>query len=259
MKLAAWNVNSLKVRLPHLLDWLASAKPDVVCLQELKLDNPVFPVAEIEAAGYQAVFNGQKTYNGVAILSRHALSDVVLDIPGFADEQKRVISATLQTAQGPLRVVCAYCPNGQSVGSDKYDYKLRWYAALTEYLRQSLLATPQLAILGDYNIAPDDRDVHDPAAWKDQVLCSAPERAAFQALLDLGLHDSFRLFEQEPETWSWWDYRMNAFKRRMGLRIDHVLISDALRPHCRSSSVDSAPRALERPSDHAPVIADLAL
>lgn len=259
MKLAAWNVNSLKVRLPHLLDWLASAKPDVVCLQELKLDNPVFPVAEIEAAGYQAVFNGQKTYNGVAILSRHALSDVVLDIPGFADEQKRVISATLQTTLGPLRVVCAYCPNGQSVGSDKYDYKLRWYAALTEYLRQSLLVTPQLAILGDYNIAPDDRDVHDPAAWKDQVLCSAPERAAFQALLDLGLHDSFRLFEQAPETWSWWDYRMNAFKRRMGLRIDHVLISDALRPHCRSSSVDSAPRALERPSDHAPVIADLAL
>ena len=259
MKLAAWNVNSLKVRLPHLLDWLASAKPDVVCLQELKLDNPVFPVAEIEAAGYQAVFNGQKTYNGVAILSRHALSDVVLDIPGFADEQKRVISATLQTTQGPLRVVCAYCPNGQSVGSDKYDYKLRWYAALTDYLRQSLLATPQLAILGDYNIAPDDRDVHDPAAWKDQVLCSAPERAAFQALLDLGLHDSFRLFEQEPAIWSWWDYRMNAFKRRMGLRIDHVLISDALRPHCRSSSVDSAPRALERPSDHAPVIADLAL
>lgn len=259
MKLAAWNVNSLKVRLPHLLDWLASAKPDVVCLQELKLDNPVFPEAEIEAAGYQAVFNGQKTYNGVAILSRHALSDVVLDIPGFADEQKRVISATLQTTLGPLRVVCAYCPNGQSVGSDKYDYKLRWYAALTEYLRQSLLVTPQLAILGDYNIAPDDRDVHDPAAWKDQVLCSAPERAAFQALLDLGLHDSFRLFEQAPETWSWWDYRMNAFKRRMGLRIDHVLISDALRPHCRSSSVDSAPRALERPSDHAPVIADLAL
>lgn len=259
MKLATWNVNSLKVRLPHLLDWLASAKPDVVCLQELKLDNPLFPLAEIEAAGYTAVFNGQKTYNGVAILSRHALSDVVLDIPGFADEQKRVISATLQTAQGPLRVVCAYCPNGQSVGSDKYDYKLRWYGALTDYLRQSLLATPQLAILGDYNIAPDDRDVHDPAAWKDQVLCSAPERAAFQALLDLGLHDSFRLFEQEAAIWSWWDYRMNAFKRRMGLRIDHVLISDALRVHCRSCSVDSAPRALERPSDHAPVIADLAL
>ena len=260
MKIATWNVNSLAVRLPQVLDWLATNPIDVLCLQELKLTDDKFPLQALHDAGYGhcAVF-GQKTYNGVAILSRHALSDVVLDIPGFADEQKRVISATLQTAQGPLRVVCAYCPNGQSVGSDKYDYKLRWYAALTDYLRHSLLATPQLAILGDYNIAPDDRDVHDPAAWKDQVLCSAPERAAFQALLDLGLHDSFRLFEQEPATWSWWDYRMNAFKRRMGLRIDHVLISDALRPHCRSSSVDSAPRALERPSDHAPVIADLAL
>ncbi|MBK6971500.1 MAG: exodeoxyribonuclease III [Sterolibacteriaceae bacterium] len=252
MKLATWNVNSLKVRLPHLLDWLVRVQPDVVCLQELKLEDAAFPKAEIEAAGYHAAFSGQKIYNGVAILSRTALQNVVTGIPGFDDEHKRAIAADVNGS----RVICVYCPNGQAVGSDKYAYKLRWYAALTGWLREELAQHPRLAIAGDYNIAPDDRDVHDPAAWKDQVLCSEPERAAFRALIDLGLADSFRLFEQPEKAFSWWDYRMLGFQKNNGLRIDHVLLSAPLATNCTACTIDRAPRKLERPSDHAPVIAE---
>jgi exodeoxyribonuclease-3 len=253
MKLATWNVNSLKVRLPHLLDWLAREQPDVVCLQETKLEDPKFPAAELEALGWRCAYSGQKTYNGVAILSRSPAADLSLGIPGFADEQKRVIAATVDG----VRVVCVYIPNGQSVDSDKYRYKLAWLEALTAWLREELARTPDLALLGDYNIAPEDRDVHDPAAWKDQVLCSEPERAAFRALQALGLKDSFRLFEQPEGAFTWWDYRMNAFKRRMGLRIDHILLGEHLVPRCKAARIDVEPRKLERPSDHAPVIAEI--
>jgi exodeoxyribonuclease-3 len=252
MKLAAWNVNSLKVRLPHLLDWLAQAQPDVVCLQELKLEDAKFPRAELEAAGYQAAFSGQKTYNGVAILARGALADVSAGMPDFADEHKRVVAASV----GEVRVVSVYCPNGQSVGSDKYDYKLRWYAALHDYLAGELRRHPELAVAGDFNVAPEDRDVHDPKAWEGQVLVSESERAALRALFGLGLRDSFRLFEQPEKTYSWWDYRMMAFRRNAGLRIDHILVSEPLAKRCTASCVDKAPRKLERPSDHAPVIAE---
>lgn len=254
MKLATWNVNSLKVRLPHLLDWLSRAAPDVVCLQETKLEDHAFPVAELEAAGYRCAWSGQKTYNGVAILSRAGLEDVSAGIPGYADDQKRVLAATT----GGVRVVCVYVPNGQSTDSDKYRYKLDWLAALAAWLDAELKLHPELALLGDYNIAPEDRDVHDPAAWKDQVLCSEPERAAFRALLALGLKDSFRLFEQPERSYSWWDYRMKAFQRKMGLRIDHVLLSAPLAQRCTAAGIDVQPRRLERPSDHAPVVAEIA-
>ena len=252
MKLAAWNVNSLRVRLPQLLDWLGQARPDVVCLQELKLEDAKFPRAEIEAAGYQAAFSGQKTYNGVAILARGSLSEVSAGLPGFADDHKRVIAANV----GDLRVVSVYCPNGQAVGSDKYAYKLRWYAALRDYLAAELARRPQLAVAGDFNVAPEDRDVHDPKAWEGQVLVSEPERAALRDIVGLGLTDSFRLFEQPEKSFSWWDYRMLAFRRNAGLRIDHILVTPALGARCKSSSIDKAPRKLERPSDHAPVVAE---
>ena len=251
MKIATWNVNSLKVRLPHVIDWLATTQADVLCLQETKTEDKGFPYAELEAAGYHAVHNGQKTYNGVAILARTALEDVRFDIPAFADEQKRVVAATVDG----LRVVCAYMPNGQAVGSDKYEYKLRWLAALEDWLRHELQRWPRLALLGDYNIAPDDRDVHDPAAWKDQILCSEPERTAFHKFLGLGLTDAFRLFEQPEKTYSWWDYRQMGFRLNRGLRIDHIMLSAPLAAECRTCIIDKAPRKLERPSDHAPVMA----
>jgi len=252
MKLAAWNVNSLKVRLPHLTDWLAKAQPDVVCLQELKLEDVKFPRAELETAGYRAAFSGQKTYNGVAILARGELATVSAGIPGFADDHKRVIAATV----GGVRVVCVYCPNGQAVGSDKYAYKLRWFAALKGYLATELQLYPELAVAGDFNVAPEDRDVHDPKAWEGQVLVSEPERAALRALTDLGLKDSFRLFEQPEKSYSWWDYRMMGFRRNAGLRIDHILVSAGLAARCTRSVIDKEPRKLERPSDHAPVLAE---
>ncbi len=252
MKLATWNVNSLKVRLPHLTDWLVQARPDIVCLQELKLEDAKFPHAELAAAGYAAACLGQKTYNGVAILARAAPADIHMGIPGFADEQKRVIAAT---ADG-TRIVCVYCPNGQAVGSDKYDYKLRWFAALKDYLAQELKRHPRLAVAGDFNVAPEDRDVHAPKAWEGQVHDSEPERAAWRALLALGLKDSFRLFEQPEKIYSWWDYRMMAFRRNAGLRIDQILVSPELAQRCVACSIDKAPRKLERPSDHAPVVAE---
>lgn len=255
MKLATWNVNSLKVRLPHLLDWLQGMRPDVVCLQETKLEDASFPAETIEAAGYRCAYSGQKTYNGVAILAREALDVPQAGIPGFEDEQKRVLSATF----GRVRVVCAYVPNGQSVDSEKYRYKLRWLAAFQVWLGEELKKNPRLAVLGDYNVAPEHRDVHDPKSWEGQVLCSDAERAAFRALLDLGFADCFRLFEQPEKSYTWWDYRMNAFKRGMGLRIDHILASRDLAARCRSCTIDLTPRGLERPSDHSPVIAEFEL
>jgi exodeoxyribonuclease-3 len=255
MKLASWNVNSLNVRLPHLLDWLAAQTPDIVCLQEIKLTDDRFPQMEIEAAGYRCAWSGQKTYNGVAILSRTSLAEVTVGIPAFPDEQRRVIAATIEA----VRVVCAYVPNGQAIDSEKYEYKLRWLEAFRLWLDEELRNHPRLAVLGDYNIAPADEDVHDPKTWEAQILCSPREREAFRKLLALGLKDSFRLFTQPERSFTWWDYRMNAFKRNLGLRIDHVLLSPELASLCRASTIDLVPRRLERPSDHAPVIAELQL
>jgi len=252
MKLATWNVNSIKVRLPQLLDWLAAARPDVVCLQELKTEEAKYPRAELEAAGYQSAVLGQKTYNGVAILARSGMQDLSTGITGFEDEQRRVISATVDG----VRVICVYCPNGQAVGSDKYAYKLRWFEALRRHVAGELRRHPKLAVAGDFNVAPEDRDVHDPKAWEGQVHVSAPERSAWRALLELGLKDSFRLFEQPEKTYSWWDYRMLGFRRNAGLRIDQILLSAPLAGACTACSIDKAPRKLERPSDHAPVIAE---
>ncbi|HEX6691766.1 MAG TPA: exodeoxyribonuclease III [Burkholderiales bacterium] len=253
MKLASWNVNSLKVRLPHLLDWLAAQKPDVVCLQETKTEDAGFPLAPIEAAGYRAVFCGQKTYNGVAILARGALEDVQHGIPNFADDPKRLIAATV----GDLRIISAYAPNGQSLESEKYAYKLRWYEALASWMQQELVRHPRLALLGDFNVAPEDRDVHNPKRWEGGIHVSPPERAAVRRLLESGFADSFRLFEQPEKEFSWWDYRLNAFQRGWGLRIDFVLLSAELAKRCKSAAIDKAPRALERPSDHTPVVAEL--
>ena len=254
MKIATWNVNSLKVRLPQVLDWLATTQPDALCLQETKTEDGGFPFKEIEGAGYRAIHNGQKTYNGVAILARAELSDIQRDLPDFEDPQKRIIAAT---ADG-VRLVCAYMPNGQAVGSDKYEYKLKWLAALARWLGEEMQRHPQLALLGDFNIAPDDRDVHDPVAWQGQILCSEPEREAFRKFVGMGFADAFRLFEQPEKSFSWWDYRMMAFRRNQGLRIDHILVSPALAARCRACGIDKAPRKLERPSDHAPVVAEFA-
>lgn len=253
MKLATWNVNSLKVRLPQVLDFLAAHRPDALCLQETKSEDANFPLGEIQAAGYGAAFAGQKTYNGVAILSPTAAKDVSVGIPNLDDPQKRVIAVTLHD----IRVVCVYVPNGESVESDKYRYKLDWLKKLTEWLKQELAQCPELALLGDYNIAPEDRDVHDPRVWQGKVLFSEPEKAAFRDLVGLGLTDSFRLFDQPEKSYTWWDYRMNGFKRNLGLRIDHILLSDTLAKRCKSCSIDRAMRANERPSDHAPVIAEI--
>ncbi|MDA8328593.1 MAG: exodeoxyribonuclease III [Betaproteobacteria bacterium] len=252
MRLASWNVNSLKVRLPHVLDWLAEQAPDVLCLQETKLEDGNFPIKEIEEAGYHAVYSGQKTYNGVAILARTPPQDVVYGIPGWEDLQQRVLSATIDG----VRVVCVYVPNGQSVDSDKYPYKLAWLQALESYLRDSLQSHAQFAVLGDYNIAPTNRDVYDAAIFGEGILVSEPERAAFTRLLALGLIDSFTLFEQAEPVYTWWDYRMGGFRRNHGLRIDHILLSASLAQRCTDWQVDKAPRKLERPSDHAPVWVD---
>jgi len=254
MLVASWNVNSLRVRLPHVQDWLASARPDVLGLQEIKLTDDKFPHAELEEAGYTSVSNGQPTYNGVALLSREAPTDVSRDLPDFEDEQRRVIAATY----GDTRVINLYVPNGQSVGSDKYAYKLDWLDQLAVYLADELSRCPRIVVMGDFNIAPDDRDVHDPDEWRDKVLCSGPERERLQALEALGFKDSFRLFDQPEATFSWWDYRAAAFRRKRGLRIDLLLVSDDLAEDCSASSVDVEPRKLERPSDHAPVYVRLA-
>ena len=253
MKLATWNVNSLKVRLPQVLQWLQNSPVDVLCLQETKLTDDKFPAAEIEAAGYHVVFSGQKTYNGVAILSRHPVTDVVKNNPLFDDEQQRIISATIEG----MRVICAYVPNGQEVGSDKYAYKLRWLEALVQWLESELRQHTSLALLGDYNIAPADADVCDPVAWQGQVLVSDAERAMFQRLCGLNLVDAFRLFPQAEKLYSWWDYRQMAFRRNKGLRIDHILLSAPLAHRCTACEIDKLPRKWEQPSDHTPVIATL--
>jgi len=254
VQLATWNVNSLAVRLPQLLDWLAAHPVDALVLQETKLTDDKFPAAEIEAAGYRVVFHGQKTYNGVALLSRSAATDVVRNIPGFADEQARVIAGTVEG----VRVVGGYFPNGQAPDSEKFIYKMGWLQALQDWLRSELATHQQLVLMGDFNIAPEDRDVYDPVGWAGQIHCTDQERAHFRALLDLGLVDAFRLFEQPPKSWSWWDYRNLAFRTNQGLRIDHILVSQALQPRVSACEIDKAPRKNERPSDHAPVIVTLA-
>lgn len=256
MKIASWNVNSLNVRLPHLLRWLADFQPDVVALQETKQEDHKFPEDALLEAGYRSVFSGQKTYNGVALLSRLPIEtdSVVSAIPGFEDPQKRVLAAAI----GGLRIVDLYVVNGEAVGSEKYAYKLRWLAALRDWLRDEIALHPNLVVLGDFNIAPDDRDVYDPKRWHEKVLCSTPERAAYRELLGLGLHDSFRLFNDEAGQHSWWDYRLSGFERGWGMRIDLVLISEALKPRSLAAGIDRAPRTWERPSDHTPVWVELA-
>ena len=255
MKLATWNVNSLKVRLPQVVDWTGKHRPDVLCLQETKLQNDQFPAVEIRAAGYEPVANGQKTYNGVCIVSLGPPSETITEIPGLEDPQKRVLAATI----GGIRIINAYVPNGESVESDKYQYKLRWLAAFRDWIKAELARHPRLAVLGDFNVAPENRDVYDPKAWEGQVLFSAPERDAFSSLLAAGFKDAFRLFEQPERSFTWWDYRMSAFRRKMGLRIDHILLSEELAKACTSCTIDIEPRKNERPSDHAPVIAELNL
>jgi exodeoxyribonuclease-3 len=253
MRISTWNVNSLAVRLPQVLDWLTLHRPDVLCLQETKLSDDKFPAGPIREAGYQVEWFGQKTYNGVALLSKQPATDVVRNIPGHDDHQARVIAGTVEG----VRIVCAYVPNGQSVESDKFPYKLAWLDALRDWIAKEQAQHPQLALLGDYNIAPEDRDVHDPVAWAGQVLCTPQERAHFKALLASGLYDSFRLFEQAPKLYSWWDYRMLAFRKNQGLRIDHILVSEALKDRVTGCVIDKLTRKNERPSDHAPVICEL--
>ena len=253
MQLATWNVNSLAVRLPQVLAWLAANPVDVLVLQETKLADDKFPHAEIEATGYRVQWHGQKTYNGVALLSRADAADVVKNIPGHADPQARVIAATV----ADLRVVGAYVPNGQAPGTDKFEYKMQWLRALRDWLREELALHPRLVLMGDFNVAPEDRDVHDPELWRGQILCTEDERMHFRKLIELGLHDAFRLFDQPEKSWSWWDYRNLAFRRNQGLRIDHILVSEALRPRVKACSIDKLPRKNERPSDHAPVVVEI--
>lgn len=253
MKLASWNVNSLNVRLPHVERWCIEAQPDVLALQETKLEDAKFPLAALEAAGYHCAFSGQKTYNGVAILARQPLVDVQHGIDGFDDPQRRILSATV----GDVRVVNLYVVNGQSVGSGKYAYKLDWLDKVTAFLADEIKRHPRLVVMGDFNIAPDDRDVHDPAAWAGQILCSAPEREALARLLGLGLFDSFRLFNEDGGHYSWWDYRQAAFRRNLGLRIDLILAGEALRAQCRAAGIERDPRTWERASDHTPVVLEI--
>jgi exodeoxyribonuclease-3 len=253
MQLATWNVNSLTVRLPQVLDWLAANPVDALVLQETKTTDDKFPQQAIEAAGYQVAFFGQKTYNGVALLSRRTANDVVKNIPGFDDDMARVIAGTVDG----VRVIGAYFPNGQAPDSDKFVYKMRWLEALRDWVADELTRHPQLVLMGDFNITVDDRDVWDPVGLKDTIHCTVAEREHFQALIQLGTHDAFRLFEQAEKSYSWWDYREFAFRRNRGLRIDHILVSDALKPQVTACVIDKAPRKNERPSDHTPVVVTL--
>lgn len=254
MKIATWNVNSLKVRLQQVIDWLNLNQPDILCLQETKLQDEFFPVDAIAQAGYRSIYIGQKTYNGVALLSKETGEDICTALPDLEDMQKRLIAATY----GDLRVICTYVPNGEHVDSEKYIYKLEWLTRLKRFLQQQRACYGKVALLGDFNIAPEDRDVYDPEAWRGQVLCSEPERQAFRGLLDTGFVDSFHLFEQPQKIYTWWDYRMMAFRRNRGLRIDHILLSQEIADRCATWQVDKLPRKLERPSDHAPVLVKLA-
>lgn len=255
MKIATWNVNSLKVRLAHVLDWLSEHEPDVLALQETKLTDDKFPVDAINEAGYHVAYSGQKTYNGVALISRAALDDVVTDVDDLDDPARRILGATVNG----VRVLNLYVVNGQEVGSEKYEHKLFWLRQVSRYIEDDLRQHSRYVVLGDFNIAPDDRDVHDPQAWHEKILCSTPERERLQGILAHGLKDTFRLFEQPERAFSWWDYRAFAFRRNMGLRIDLILASDSLAAHCTRCWIDTAPRKLERPSDHAPVVAEFTL
>ena len=254
MKLATWNVNSLNVRLPHVEQWCAQAQPDVLGLQETKMEDAKFPRAAIEALGYEVSFAGQKTYNGVALLAKQPIHDVVTDVPGLDDPQRRILIATV----GDIRIANLYVVNGQAVGSEKYAYKLDWLDKVTQFLESELRNDPRLIVMGDFNIAPDDRDVYDPVAWKDQILCSGPERDALKRLLELGLTDSFRHFDDSAGKFSWWDYRQAGFRRDLGLRIDLVLASAPLLQRATAASIDREPRTWERPSDHTPALLELA-
>ena len=255
MKIGTWNVNSLKVRLPQVLDWLAKVQPDVLAIQETKVTDENFPELEINAAGYEVVFTGQKTYNGVAVVSRSLGKDIVTDVPGLDDVQRRILGTTIDGT----RILNLYVVNGSEVGSDKYAYKLAWLEKVTRFVQAQLAEHERLIVLGDFNIAPEDRDVHDPQAWHERILCSTPEREALRTMLQLGLSDTFRLFEQPQSAFSWWDYRAAAFRRNMGLRIDLILASNALSTACTSCHIDKEPRKWERPSDHTPVIAEFSL
>lgn len=253
MKIASWNVNSLNVRMPHLKQWLADAQPDIVALQETKTEDAKFPDTDIAALGYRCVFSGQKTYNGVALLAREMPVDIVTDVPGLSDPQRRILIASV----GDLRVANLYVVNGQAVGSEKYAYKLDWLARVTDHLANEAAKHPNLIVLGDFNIAPDDRDVHDPAAWHEQILCSTPEREALKRIHSIGLVDTYREFDHDAGKFSWWDYRAAGFQRNHGLRIDLVLASNALRARLGAASIDLVPRRWERPSDHAPALLEL--
>lgn len=252
MKIATWNVNSMKVRLPHVLEWLSACDPDVLVLQEIKQLTEVFPADELATAGYRSIANGQKTYNGVAVVSKQKPRDPDFEIPGLDDPQRRVLATTV----GDVRVIDLYVPNGSEVGSDKYAYKLGWLSALRDYLASQLQQHENVVVLGDFNIAPADEDVYDSEKWGDGILCSPPERAALRKLLDLGLSDVFREFDQPEKSFSWWDYRRAGFQRNAGLRIDLILTSPAMTERCTTSYIDKEPRAWERPSDHTPVIAE---
>jgi exodeoxyribonuclease-3 len=258
MKIASWNVNSLNVRWPHVERWCGEAQPDVLSLQETKLPDEKFPHEAVQALGYHCVFSGQKSYNGVAILSREPLRDIVTDVDGLDDPARRILAATIGEGERALRIINLYVVNGQSVGSEKYVHKLHWLKHVHQFLRSELARHPRMAVMGDFNIAPHDRDVHDPEAWHEQVLCSTPERDALRGIVELGFTDSFRMFSEEGGQYSWWDYRQGAFRRNLGLRIDLILASEALRARMLSASIDRTPRTWERPSDHTPVLLELA-
>ncbi len=253
MKITSWNVNSLKIRLDHVLEWMEANGPDILGLQETKLKDENFPVEAIKAAGYHSAFSGQPTYNGVALLSRTPAEDLLTGIPGFDDPHKRTIAGTFDG----VRVINLYVVNGKAVGDEKYTWKLNWLDAVTRWVEAELQQHDELVVIGDFNIAPDDRDVHDPEEWHEKILCSTPEREALKRMLDLGLTDSYRLFDQPERVYSWYDYRQLAFRRKRGLRIDLALVSDALKDKVAASTIDLEPRALERPSDHAPVTVEL--
>ena len=249
LKLASWNVNSLKIRLEQVLTWFESSEMDVLALQETKLIDADFPTTAFTDRGYHVVFSGQKAYNGMAVISRLPMQDIVTDLPDFADPQRRILAVTI----GDLRLINLYVPNGAALDSDKYPYKLQWLEKITPFIKEQLAQFPKLAVVGDFNIAPEDKDVHDPLEWQNCVLVSPLERQAFADLLNLGLNDSFRLFNQDDNVFSWWDYRAAGFRRNRGLRIDHILLSQPLSDVCRASIIDKIPRKWERPSDHAPV------
>ncbi len=257
MRIATWNVNSLAVRLPQVLEWLIANPVDVLCLQELKLTDEKFPLEALRGAGYEVVTFGQKTYNGVAILSLSPLSDVSRNIAGFEDEQSRVITATVESPLGPVRVINGYFVNGQEPGSEKFAYKMRWLEALQAQVRAEMAAHPRLVLLGDYNVAPEDRDSFDPVGLRETIHHTTEEREHFRALLGLGLTDAFRMFDQPEKSFSWWDYRMLGFQKNRGLRIDHILVSDALKPRVRGCVIDRTPRKNKQPSDHTPVVVEL--